>query len=321
MAQAGHDEPMSEPIDALQDHYDVLIAGGGAAGLSAALVLSRARRSVVALDGGQPRNAPATGAHNLLGNEGISPLELLAKGRAEVREYGGHVVPAEVAAAERDDRGFRLTLVDGRVVTGRQLLLATGVVDELPQIPGLADRWGNDVIHCPYCHGWEHRDEPIGVVGSSPMSVHQALLLRQWSPDVVYLQHTAGDPDADQARQLAVRGIEVVTGELTEVMVEAGRISGVRLADGRTVARSALAVATTMHPRIGAFEALGVQAVPHPSGMGEHVEVDFRGATGLPGIWAAGNVSDLSAMVAVAAGQGAVAGGQINMELVLDDFS
>src|SRR5215213_5301947 len=170
--------------------YDALIIGGGAAGLSAAVALARSRRSVLVVDAGQPRNAPADGVHNYLGREGTPPAALLAIGRAELVGYGGEVVSATVTAARRgDDAGFRVTLDDGRELTARRLLVATGLVDELPDLPGVAERWGRDVLHCPYCHGWEARDQAIGILATGPMALHQALMWRQLSADVTVFRH------------------------------------------------------------------------------------------------------------------------------------
>jgi len=155
--------------DQLNAGYDVVVVGGGAAGLSGALMLARSRRSVVVIDAGAPRNAPAAGVHGLLGREGTPPTELLERARAEVRGYGGHVVNGEVSTVTRDGDGFRVALSDRRAVRARRLLVATGLVDELPDIPGLRDRWGRDVLHCPYCHGWEVRDQAIGVLATGPL--------------------------------------------------------------------------------------------------------------------------------------------------------
>src|SRR6185503_16115235 len=175
----------------MNESYDVVIVGGGAAGLSAALTLSRARRSVLVIDAGAPRNAPAGHVHNYLASEGTAPADLLATGRAEVTGYGGEIVTGEVTSAHRlDDGGFHVVLGD-RIVQARRLLVTTGLVDELPDVAGVAERWGRDVLHCPYCHGWEVRDQAIGVLGSSPFAVHAALMWRQWSADVTLFRHTA----------------------------------------------------------------------------------------------------------------------------------
>jgi len=154
--------------------YDVVVVGGGAAGLGGALMLGRSRRSVLVVDAGEPRNAPASGVHGFLTRDGVSPAALLQVGREEVRGYGARVLDGRVASAESVDGGFTVTLEDGRRVGARRLLVTTGLVDELPDVPGVRERWGRDVLHCPYCHGWEVRDQPIGVLASGPMAVHRA---------------------------------------------------------------------------------------------------------------------------------------------------
>src|SRR5687767_7374375 len=174
-----------------QQQYDVVIIGGGAAGLSGAVALARSRRSVLVVDAGDPRNAPAGHVHNYLGREGTPPGELLAAGRAELAGYGGQFVSDTVVGAGRVDGGFRVSLAGGRTVGARRLLVGTGLVDELPDVPGLAERWGRDVLHCPYCHGYEVRDRAIGILATGPSAMHQALLFRQLSDDVTVFLHTA----------------------------------------------------------------------------------------------------------------------------------
>lgn len=301
------------------DDVDVVVIGGGAAGLNGALMLARARRSVVVIDAGAPRNAPAGGVHGLLAREGMPPGELLERGRAEVRQYGGRVVDGTVATASRDGDGFAVTLADGRAVRARRLLVTTGLVDELPDLPGLRERWGRDVLHCPYCHGWEVRDRAVGVLGSGPMSVHQALLFRQWTADLTFFTHTLPELTAEQAEQFAARGITVIAGEVTAVEVVDDRLAGVRLRDGRVIAREAVAVATRMVARAGFLADLGLAPVEHPNGVGELVAADPTGRTAVPGVWVAGNVADLTAQVGAAAAGGATAAAQLNADLVAED--
>jgi thioredoxin reductase len=299
--------------------YDVVVVGGGAAGLNGALMLARSRRSVVVVDAGRPRNAPADGVHGLLGREGTPPAELLARGREEVLGYGGEIRSGEVAAVTRDGGRFTVTLTDGGALSARRLLVTTGLVDELPDIPGLREQWGNDVVHCPYCHGWEVRDRAIGVLATGPMSVHQAQMFRQLSADVTYFAHTTA-PTAEQAEELAARDIRVVTGTVAGIETDGGRITGVRMADGTVVARTTVAVATRMVARTGFLTGLGLRPVPHPSGMGEHLPADATGRTDVPGVWVAGNVTDLSAQVGPSAAAGANAGAQINADLITEEI-
>jgi thioredoxin reductase len=305
--------------DQVSDDYDVVVAGGGAAGLNGALMLARSRRSVVVIDAGSPRNAPAAGVHGFLSRDGIPPAELLERGRAEVRRYGGQVVTAEVGAVAPADHGFAVTLASGRMVRARRLLVATGLADELPDIAGLEARWGRDVVHCPYCHGWEVRDQAIGVLATGPLSVHQALLFRQLSADVAVFAHTGPQLAGEEAEQLAARGISVVDGEVASLEIARDRLMGVRLSDGRVISRQVLAVSPRMVARAGFLAALGLRPAPHPSGAGEYIPADAAGQTDVPGVWVAGNVTDLMAQVGDAAAAGAVAGARINADLVAEE--
>ncbi|MFI8873100.1 NAD(P)/FAD-dependent oxidoreductase [Streptomyces sp. NPDC055243] len=298
---------------------DVLVVGGGAAGLSAALTLSRARRTVLVVDSGEPRNAPADGVHGFLSNEGLAPGDLLRIGREEVARYGGRIVSDLVTGVRRVGERFVVDTAGGRSHGARRLLVTTGLVDELPDVPGLRERWGRDVLHCPYCHGWEVRDEPIGVLATGPMAVHQALLFRQWSPRVTLFLHTAGELTEEQWEQLAARDIAVVDGEVVGLDVEEDRLSGVRLASGRHIPVRALAVAPKFEARGAVLAGLGLKSVNHPMGVGSYVESDATGYTGVAGVWVAGNVTDLVAGVMVSAAAGMTAATAVNADLVSAD--
>jgi thioredoxin reductase len=181
------------------DCVDVVVVGGGLAGLGAALTLGRARRSVLVIDAGHPRNAPAAHSHGYLTRDGTPPLELLRLGRQEIRGYGGRIIEGTVETITRlDDGRFRLTTREGTGHEARRVLVTTGLVDEYPDIPGLRERWGRDVVHCPYCFGWEHRDRAFAVLGTGPGAATQPLMWRQWSEDVVLLQHTAPEPAEEE---------------------------------------------------------------------------------------------------------------------------
>ncbi|MFF0529001.1 NAD(P)/FAD-dependent oxidoreductase [Nocardia amikacinitolerans] len=302
--------------DQLRDSYDVVVLGGGAAGLSGALMLGRSRRTVLVIDAGSPRNAPADGVHGLLAREGMPPAELLERGRSEVRQFGVQLVSGEVRDASRDGDGFVVTTADDRTVRARRLLVATGLVDELPDVPGLRERWGRDVVHCPYCHGWEVRDRAIGVLATGPMSVHQALLFRQLSTDVTFFTNTTA-PTPEEAVQLTARGVRLVEGEVASLVIADDRITGVRLTDGTVIEREVVAVGSRMVARAEFLAALGLRTSEHP--MGEFIAADPTGRTDVPGVWAAGNVTDLAAQVGTAAAAGATAGAQINADLVAED--
>ncbi|WP_420111668.1 NAD(P)/FAD-dependent oxidoreductase [Pseudactinotalea sp.] len=294
---------------------DALVIGGGAAGLAGAITLARSRRSVLVVDGGAPRNAPADGVHALLALDGIAPADLVARGREEVARYGGDVVTAEVSDAAIEGDGFAVTLGDGTVVRARRLLVATGAVDVLPEIPGLAEHWGRSVVHCPYCHGWEVRDQPIGVIASHPMFTHQALLFRQLSSDVVVFTHGV-DPTPEQRAQLLARGIGLVEDGVSAIRAEAGAVTGVELADGRVVPRSVLTVQSVLRPRIESLTGLGLTVAENP--MGTFVPTtDIGGRSEVPGVWLAGNVTEPAAQVGASAAAGTMAGAQINADLVM----
>ena len=291
--------------------YDVVVVGGGAAGLSAALVLGRARRRVAVVDGGAPRNAPAAHMQGFLSRDGMSPADLLAAGRAEVAGYGVELIPDQVASIEP---GFVVRLAGGHALNARRILMATGVTDELPDIPGVRERWGRDLLHCPYCHGWEVRDQPLGVLGTLPGSVQHALLVRQWSDDVVFFVNTY-PVSAAELEQLEARGVQVVRGEVTRLMIDADRLTGVELADGRVIARTAVFVRPGNIPHAdGLLNALGCAV--NEAGF---ALVDATGRTSTVGVWAAGNVVDPRAQVITAAGAGSAAAIAINADLVQDD--
>ncbi|MBG6182379.1 thioredoxin reductase [Arthrobacter sp. CAN_A214] len=309
-----------------QFQYDVVIIGGGAAGLSAAVTLGRALRSVLVIDAGQPRNAPAAGVHGFLSRDGMSPLELLSIGREEVSTYGGVILQGTAVSAralhsqagelQPWKSGFEVLLEDGGPVTARRLLLTTGLVDELPDIPGLREQWGHGVVHCPYCHGWEVRNRPIGVLASGPMATHQALLFRQWSADVTLFLNDAGTPTEEEWEKLAARSIRVVEGAVREVQADAEGVTGVVLESGRAFALGALVVGPRLTARSPVATSLGLLTKEHLLGMGASLETDARGATAVKGVWAAGNATDLVAQVISSAAGGVASGAAINADLI-----
>ncbi len=301
----------------MDEMIDVAVVGGGPAGLNGALMLARSRRSVVVIDAGQPRNAPASGVHGFLTRDGIPPAELRRIAREEVASYGARLVDGTVVEAARTANGFELALGSGERLAARRLLVTTGLVDELPEIPGVRELWGGDVLHCPYCHGWEVRDQAIGVLATSHMATHQALLFRQLSDDVVVFAHTQ-PPTEEQAAELTARGVRIVEGEVAELERVDGRLTGVRLVDGASIPRQAAVVAPRFVARSAVLESLGVEVVDEP-GVGSRIVADDAGLTNVPGVWVAGNVTDLSAQVVVSAAGGSWAAARINADLVAED--
>lgn len=263
------------------DPYEVVVIGGGAAGLSAALVLGRARRNTLVVDAGEPRNAPAAHLQGYLSRDGMSPAEFLAVGREEIARYGVELV-RDRAVEVRRDADFTVVLASGRDVRARQLVVATGLKDELPPVAGLAGRFGRDVLHCPYCHGWEVRDRAFGVLATTPMSVHQALMVTQWSKDVTLFLHRVAESELsdDDLRRLAAAGVAVVPGEVAEVVAEADRLTGVRLADGTVYDREVLFVAPRAVPRTDLLARLGAEMRETP--FGTYPVIDERGPTTVP---------------------------------------
>ena len=295
---------MAESADQVRD---VVVVGGGAAGLSAALLLGRARLRVAVVDAGAPRNAPAAEMHGFLSRDGTPPLELLAIGRAEVEGCGVELIEGTVESVLP---GFRVLLGDGRELRGRRLLVTTGLRDELPPLPGVAERWGKDVLQCPYCHGYEVRDRALGVLATQPAAVHQAMLVGQWSDDVVFFEHAypLSEPEREK---VAATGARIVSGDVAELVLRDGALSEVLLADETRVPVEALFVAPRYLAQTEVLGELGCEA--DENGF---LAVDGNGATSVPGVWAAGNVVDPRAKVIIAAGAATAAAMALHLDHV-----
>jgi thioredoxin reductase len=305
------------------NEYDVVVVGGGAAGLSAALVLTRGRRRVAVVDAGEPRNAPAAHMHGFLGSDGRPPADLLSAGRAEVAGYGGQLVRGRVDGisavaptppANGNRRWFDVMLEDGTTLRARRVLVTTGLRDDLPETPGVRERWGRDLLHCPYCHGWEVREQPLGVIGGTPEAIAHAHLVREWSPDVVFFTNGAV-LTAAQREQLVARAIGVVDEPVARLVVEDDRLTGVELESGHVVPRSAVFVRPGFVPNDDLLVRLG--CATHDTGW---VCVDATGRTSVPGVWAAGNAVNPRAQVITAAGEGSAAAIAINSDLIDEDL-
>ena len=304
---------------------DVVVVGGGAAGLSAALVLGRARRSVLVVDAGRPRNGVAAHMHGTLTRDTTPAADYLAAGRAELARYDVRVVAGEAITAARarardaDGLGpWTVTLSDGGSIEGRRLVVATGLVDQLPDIPGLADLWGRDVVSCPYCHGWEIAEHAFALLATAPGHLARAVLLRQWSSRVRVLLHHVDREQLDPATAAAATtaGVEVVDGPVRELITTGGRLTGVRLETGVEYPHPVLFVVPTLVPRTGLLAGLG--AATDPDGW---PVVDATGATSAAGVWAIGNTADSGHKVIHAAAHGATAAQAINEDLLHADLT
>ncbi|UVI35529.1 NAD(P)/FAD-dependent oxidoreductase [Brevibacterium spongiae] len=353
-----HPSASNSPDSLARQAFDVAVIGGGVAGLAASVALARSLRSVVVIDSGQPRNAPSAHAHNVLGQEGINPRELIAKGRAEAEGYGVSFIDATVTHAHAADPNgasavpngatdnlpgstiedsdhpaeaapshrFELTTSAGVVIAARRVIIATGLSDALPDIPGLAAEWGETVLHCPYCHGYEVRGQRIGIIGTTAMSYHQAMLFSQLSDTVTFVRHNAAAPDAQQSEMLEKLDIEYVDAAITEVartdsetIVSVGAAGPTHTASAaHELVFDALAVGTYARANAELFSQLGGEVIDHPSGMGSFIPTQMAGQTDVPGVWAVGNSADMSAMVVASTASGVLAGAHVNADLIME---
>jgi thioredoxin reductase len=301
------------------DAYEVVVVGGGPAGLTGALVLARARRRVLVIDDGRPRNAASSGIHGFLTRDGMPPTEFLAAARAEVEGYGARFIAGKALAASGEPDAFTVTLQDAPPVTACRLLVTTGLTDILPDVPGLTDRWARDVIHCTACHGWEHRDKKIAVLATSVTAADHALTWRQWSGDVTLLNHTAQSLDSALETVLTANDVTTVAGLVRALVIVDDRLAGVELADGTRVSCQALAVQPIGVARSSLLESLGLPLAPNAHG--NRIATGRHGLTAVAGVWAAGNVADPGAQVVTAAAAGYSAAAAINNDLINDDVT
>ncbi|WP_449282976.1 FAD-dependent oxidoreductase [Leucobacter sp.] len=328
--------------------WDAIVIGGSAAGLSAAQALGRSLRRTLVIDAGQPRNRFAAHMHNVLGHDGTPPAELTARGREEAAAYGvelregsvravrdgaapdaapaagaaggaGSGGAAEAMGGSGSPRTVLVELEGGETLEARALVVATGLRDALPPIPGLAEHWGSGVLHCPYCHGWEVRGQRLAVLTTSPLGAHQAKLLRQWSDDLVVFSAGLGGLDAETERALEARGVVIEPGPVAEIVGDGSRVTAVRTEEGREFTVDAVFTASEMVPHDGFLAGLGLDRAETPAGS--FLAVDGMGRTSHPRVWAAGNVVNPAASVPSVMGAGAFAGAAVNFALVEEDFA
>jgi thioredoxin reductase len=301
--------------------WDCVVVGGGAAGLSAALVLGRARRRTLLVDEGKQSNLAAHGIGGLLGFDGRPPAELYAAGRAELAAYPSvEVRRGTVTTGIADGGSFVLELADGSRVRTRRVLLATGMDYQAPAITGLAELWGRSAFHCPFCHGWEARDQPLAVLAQGDRAVHMALMLRGWTDDIVLL--TNGEPglDPDHREQLRTAGVTVDEREITEFVSESGELASIYFTDGPPLARRGVLVAASLHQRSTLAAELGVAFLPPTPVVVDGIDVDSFQRTSVPGVFAAGDLSAAIPQVAAAISSGSIAATAAVQSLLAEDF-
>lgn len=294
--------------------FDAIIVGGSYAGLSAALQLARARRRILVIDGGSRRNRLAETSHGFLTQDGRAPDAIVADARAEILAYPSvEWLDAQAEQAENTGRGFSIATADGGRFEARRLVLATGVVDELPDVPGLEERWGKSVFHCPYCHGYELDNGLIGVLAVSSVSMHHALMLPDWGPTTFFL-NGAFTPDAEQAEKLRKRRVTVESEPIASI---SGDRADIKLRDGRVIAVSGLFTVTRTRPSSPLAEQLGCAFEEDP--LGRFIQTDASKATSVPGLFACGDAARPAGSVATSVGDGAIAGVAAHQSMVFGD--
>ena len=298
------------------ENQDVIIVGGSFAGLSAAMQLVRARKRVLLIDAGQPRNRFSPASHGFLGQDGVAPTDIRRTALSQLARYPSFTLcEGEATSAARIDAGFELQLADGRSVFGRRLILAVGVRDELPAVKGLGALWGKSVLHCPYCHGYEIGCGPIGILASSPLAAHQAALLPDWGYVTAFLQPGV-EFAAEDADLLARRGVLIEREPIVELLSEGDALKGAELVDGRRVLLRALFVQPKVAPASALAADLGARMAEGP--QGPYIEIDDWGSTSIPGLFAAGDASSPMHNATLASAAGLKAGIMAHRSLVLE---
>ncbi|VWD23258.1 thioredoxin reductase [Burkholderia lata] len=299
----------------MHDHHEVIVIGGSFAGLSAAMQLARARRRVLVIDAGRPRNRFAEHAHGFFGQDGKPPARIVEDAAAQLAAYPTvQRIAGDVRTAERDADGrFHVTLADGGRASADRLILATGIRDELPALPGLAERWGVSVLHCPYCHGYEVSGQRLGVLATHPLSVHQAILIPDWGPTTWFTQGVV-EANQEEAALLDARGVRIVRSPVVEILGDAPRIDALRLADGQVVPVDALFVGARTAMASDLAQQLGCAFDDGP--LGPVVRVDALKQTSIAGVFAAGDASTPMSNATFASASGVMAGVAAHRSLI-----
>lgn len=294
--------------------FDALVIGGSYAGLSGAMQVARSGRPICVLDSGQPRNRFAAHSHGFFGQDGQTPRQMIAQAHADLARYPNVTfMNTRATAAGQEDGGFSVTAEAGETLRAKKLLLAYGVVDILPDIPGLKERWGLTALHCPYCHGYEVKGERLGVLSVGPFSTHQALLISDWGP-VTYFLNGQPQPDELTLAKLAERGVKIESGAVAALEGESPALSGVRLSDGRLIALDALFLGSRIRFASDIAEQLGCAT---EEGMqGPLLQTDASKQTTVPGVYAAGDITPRISNASMAAADGVWAGASLHQSLI-----
>lgn len=299
------------------EKYEVIITGGSYAGLAAAMSLGRALRRVLVIDSGLPCNRQTPFSHNFLTQDGVAPAAIAAAGRAQVAQYPGiSFLQGIVTTGQQTDEGFRLTTADGRQLEARKLLFATGIKDEMPSLKGFAECWGISVLHCPYCHGYEVRQQPTGILARGDDAWEMAKLISNWTDQLTIFSNGPAALLPQQLEKLAARNISVNEKPVSEILHENGRMNTLLFGDDSRQALHALYARPAFRQHCPVPEALGCELTD--SG---HIKTDIMQATTVPGIFAAGDATTPMRAVAVAVAAGTMAGAAINRALQEEDFN
>jgi len=303
-------------INSRTDVFDVIIVGGGPSGLTAALMLGRACKRVLVCDAGKPRNQAAHAAHGFFSRDGISPAQLLQIGREQLDPYDGvEIQVGEVVNAEKLDDYFQITLSDGKEFIGRKLLLATGMKDTLPAIDGFAQLWGGSVFHCPYCHGWEVRDQPLAIYGKGEVALEMTFMLTSWSRDLVLCSDGAAELSDEQRQQLSNWGVQLREEKIARLEHQDGKLTGIVFTNNEVLPRRGILLRPRSYQRSHLATQLGCEI-----GSDDIVQVDENKQTSIPGIYAVGDSSNPYSQIGVAVTSGTIAGVSINRTLTEENL-
>lgn len=317
--QGEETNPPADGDDQWEMSYDAIVVGGSYAGLSAAMQLARAGRSTCIVDDNKPRNRFTDSSHGFFGQDDTPPFQMLAQARSKVMRYPSvHEVSGTAVSAGADGKtGFQVVLSSGQALQGKKLLLAFGNVDILPEVPGIAERWGKSVLHCPYCHGFEFKDQQLGVLYMHPLSLHQALLVPDWGPTTLFLNGQSL-PDDDSRAHLQQRNVKIESAKITRLEGDSPQISGVRLADERVVPISALYIGPRTEFRSHLPAQLGCAIEDGP--VGPVIKTDAGKMTTAPGVYAAGDIALQMSNATFASSDGVLAGGSLHRALIFDSL-